>query len=120
VKRINVNPDTPDNDPAAVAEICARATPPPRLSSGVVTETLSQAVERQAREIERLRDDRDSWADQADARVKDCVEYLAEIERLRGLLKEVADGYLRATYGSSHEDVAQINDLWRKVREALQ
>jgi hypothetical protein len=43
-----------------------------------------------------------------------------EIERLRGLVREVADGYLRATYGSSHEDVAQVNDLWRKVREALQ
>jgi hypothetical protein len=36
-----------------------------------------------ADEIERLRADRDSWAEQADARVKDCVEYLAEIERLR-------------------------------------
>jgi hypothetical protein len=57
----------------------------------VVTETLSQTVERQAKEI----------------------------ERLRGLLREVADGYLRATYGSSHEDVAQINDLWRKVRGEL-
>jgi|WetSurSiteA1Bulk_404760.scaffolds.fasta_scaffold06594_4 hypothetical protein len=34
-------------------------------------------------EIERLRADRDSWADQADARVKDCVEYISEIERLR-------------------------------------
>jgi|WetSurSiteA1Bulk_404760.scaffolds.fasta_scaffold06594_6 hypothetical protein len=37
-------------------------------------------------EIERLRADRDSWADQADARVKDCVEYISEIERLRSLL----------------------------------
>jgi hypothetical protein len=34
-------------------------------------------------EIERLRADRDSWADQADARVKDCVKYISEIERLR-------------------------------------
>jgi len=41
-----------------------------------------------ANEIERLRADRDSWADQADARVKDCVEYISEIERLRGFVDE--------------------------------
>jgi len=38
-------------------------------------------------EIERLRADRDSWADQASERVKDCVEYLSKIERLKSLIK---------------------------------
>ena len=38
-------------------------------------------------ENERLVADRDSWANQADARVKDCVEYLSKIERLKSLIK---------------------------------
>jgi hypothetical protein len=64
-----------------------------------------------ADEIERLRADRDSWADQADARVKDCVEYISEIERLRGLLRENLAAY--------EAGIGQFNEWIQRVREAL-
>jgi len=63
-------------------------------------------------EIERLRADRDSWADQADARVKDCVEYLSEIEKLRGFLEWILDAY------DSDEWPAQ-KDIVTGAREVL-
>jgi hypothetical protein len=52
----------------------------------VSADAAHQIADDLEREIERLRADRDSWADQADARVKDCVEYISENERLRSLL----------------------------------
>jgi|PlaIllAssembly_1097288.scaffolds.fasta_scaffold00005_1 hypothetical protein len=67
-------------------------------------------------EIERLRADRDSWADQADARVKDCVEYLSEIERLR----EIERGWLKANASGGWIDdlrktVEQVDELKAEV-----
>jgi uncharacterized coiled-coil DUF342 family protein len=62
-----------------------------------------------ADEIERLRADRDSWADQADARVKDCVEYLAEIERLHEELLS-RDNKLRA----KAEEIERLRSLLRE------
>ena len=42
------------------------------------------------REIERLRADQDSWAQQADDRVKDCEGFIADIERLCAALRPFA------------------------------
>lgn len=65
----------------------------------VVTEALSQAVKRQAEEIERLRLDYELLSD-------DYKQLLGDVERLRGLLRE----------GLEHHD--EYN--WQKrVRKAL-
>ena len=76
------------------------------MSDVVVTETLSETVERQAKEIERLRlraeDDakRLAWHDET------LAERDAEIERLRDLLAEALD--------------SEISDYWYvRVGEAL-
>jgi len=75
-------------------------------------EILQALANEKDAEIERLRADRDSWADQADARVKDCVEYISEIERLR---KDFTD-LLRVAANDATAFQAEIE----RLREQLQ
>jgi chromosome segregation ATPase len=74
-------------------------------------EILQALANEKDAEIERLRADRDSWADQADARVKDCVEYISEIERLR---KDFTD-LLRVAANDATAFQAEIERLRAEV-----
>jgi hypothetical protein len=89
------------------------------MALGESLHAMAQDIKERDEEIERLRDVERMYVEQFLDQERVATEQAKEIERLRGLLREVADGYLRATYGSSHEDVAQINDIWRQVKEAL-
>ena len=78
-----------------------------------VGHTLAKAMT----EIERLRADRDSWADQANERVKDCVEYLAEIERLR--LEADEDDAALAAAGYLHDKLSSlVRRFYRQCEDA--
>ena len=74
-------------------------------------EILQALANEKDAEIERLRADRDSWADQADARVKDCAEYISEIERLR---KDFTD-LLRVAANDATAFQAEIERLRAEV-----
>ena len=48
-----------------------------------------------------------------------CARLEADLERLRGLLREALDEHVHVPYGASHEDVAAIRDFEKRVNEAL-
>jgi len=71
-------------------------TPP--LPESELVDALRRMLDDQVVENARLRADRDSWAQQADDRVKDCEQFIAEIERLRTELAgadRIANGWAK-------------------------